>query len=108
MALEHAAGHDVEAGRHLLEGMADHVAEEQIVVAAGGEARHQCAEAAMDGGEQAVAGDGLPERPQRFVVERQALVALGAEAGALQPQPCDVLGLARGGGRILQRHDADG
>ncbi len=62
MPLEHAAGHDIETGRHLLEGMADHVAEEEVVVAAGGEARHQRAEAAMHGGEQAVAGDGLPER----------------------------------------------
>ena len=62
MPLEHAAGHDVEHRRHLLEGVADHVAEEQVVVAAGGEARHQRAEAAMDGGEQAVVGDGLPER----------------------------------------------
>src|SRR6187551_651317 len=108
MTLEHAAGDDVEAGRHLLEGMADHVAEEEVVVAARGEARHKRSEAAMDRGEQAVAGDSLPERLQRIVVEGEPLVAFGPEAHALQSKPRDVADLAGRRLGALQGNDADG
>src|SRR5437870_6262786 len=105
MPLQNAAGDDVEAGGHLLEGMTDHVAQEEVVVAPGGEARHQGAEAAMHGGEQAVRRDRAPESFQRVVVEGEALVTLRSEAGAFQPEPGDVLDLSCGELRTLQWHD---
>jgi hypothetical protein len=62
----------------------------------------------MDGREQAVAGDSLPERRQRVVIQRETFVALGSEADAFQPEARNVQRLARGGFGILQWHDAHG
>ena len=106
-AVEDAAADGVHHRRHLLERVAHHVGEEHVRVAGGGEARHPAAEAAVEHDSEVVVLGGRPERLALRGVHRHAVIALGANGDAAQPEAGDPFDLTHRLTDVLQRRDAE-